>query len=85
MIGLRDNNLEIGIYPGRCIEAKNDKKQSERSIKWNEVKKSPILRHLTENLMTRLTYELNGYRLYLASFCTALATQSHMEFIFLLT
>ena len=61
MIVLSDNDLEIGIYPGRCIEAKNLKKKKERSIKWSEVKKSHILRHLTENLMSRLTYELNGY------------------------
>ncbi len=61
MIVLSDNDFEIGIYPGRCIEAKNYKKRSERSIKWSEVKKSDILRHLTENLMSRLTYALNGY------------------------
>ena len=61
MIVLTDNNLEIGIYPGRCIEAKNIKRRSERTIKWGEVKSSNILLHLTENLMSRLTYELNGY------------------------
>ena len=61
MIVLSDNDLEIGIYPGRCIEAKNYKRQTERTIKWSEVKQSVILRHLTENLMSRLTYELNGY------------------------
>jgi len=61
MIVLSDNNFEIGIYPGRCIEAKNLKRQTERSIKWSEIKKSHILRYLTENLMNRLTYELNGY------------------------
>ncbi len=61
MIVLSDNDLEIGIYPGRCIETKNCKSRTERSIKWSEVRKSPVLRHLTENLMSRLTYELNGY------------------------
>ncbi len=54
MIVLSDNDLEIGIYPDRCIEAKNYKKQTERSIRWSEVKKSAILRHLTEKLMSRL-------------------------------
>jgi len=61
MIVLCDNDLEIGIYPGKCIEAKNIKRRTERTIKWGEVKNSHILRHLTENLMSRLTYELNGY------------------------
>ena len=61
MIILSDNDFEIGIYPGRCIEAKNLKRRTERSIKWSEVKKSDILRYLTENLMNRLIYELNGY------------------------
>jgi len=61
MIVLSDNDFEIGIYPGRCIEAKNIKKRTDRNIKWSEVKKSDILRYLTENLMCRLTYELNGY------------------------
>lgn len=61
MIVLSDNDLEIGIYPGRSIEAKNYKRRTERSIKWSEVRKSAVLRHLTENLMSRLTYELNGY------------------------
>jgi len=61
MIVLSDNDFEIGIYPGRCIEAKNLKRQTIKSIKWSEVKKSIILRHLTENSMNRLTYELNGY------------------------
>jgi hypothetical protein len=61
MIVLSDNDFEIGIYPGRCIEAKNLKRRTERSIKWSEVKKTHILRYLTENLMNRLTYEVNGY------------------------
>lgn len=61
MIILSDNDLEIGIYPGRCIEAKNYKRRTERSMKWSDVKKSDILRYLTEDLMSRLTYELNGY------------------------
>lgn len=61
MIVLSDNDFEIGIYPSRCIEAKNLKRQTIKSIKWSEVKKSIILRHLTENSMNRLTYELNGY------------------------
>ena len=61
MIVLSDNDFEIGIYPGRCIEAKNLKRHTERSIKWSEIKKSDILRYLTENLMNRLTFELNGY------------------------
>ena len=61
MIVLSNNDFEIGIYPGRGIEAKNFKRQTERSIKWSEVKKSDILRYITENLMNRLTYELNGY------------------------
>lgn len=61
MIVLSDNDLEIGIYPGKCIEAKDIKTRTERTIKWGEVKKSNILRYLTENLMSRLTYELNGY------------------------
>jgi len=60
MIVLNNNELEIGIYPGRCIQAKNLKKHTERTIKWNDVKKSGVLRLLTENLMNRLTYELNG-------------------------
>jgi hypothetical protein len=60
MIILNNNELEIGIYPGRCIQAKNLKKHTERTIKWSEVRKSGILRLLTENLMNRLTYELNG-------------------------
>ena len=60
MIILTNNELEIGIYPGRCIQAKNLKKNTERTIKWSEVKKSGILRLFTENLMNRLTYELNG-------------------------
>jgi hypothetical protein len=37
MIVLNDNDLEIGIYPGRCIKAKNYKRRTERSIKWSEV------------------------------------------------
>lgn len=53
--------MEIGIYPGRCIKAKNLKNLNKRSIKWGEVKKSAILRNLTESLMSRLTYELNGF------------------------
>lgn len=61
MIILSDDDLEIGIYPGRCIETKNYKKRTERSIKWSEVKRSLVLRLLTENLMSRLIYELNGY------------------------
>lgn len=61
MIVLQDDKTEIGIYPGRCIEEKNLKTQTERSIKWSEVKKSNMLRHLTENLMSRLIYELNGF------------------------
>lgn len=61
MIILSDNEMEIGIYPGRCIEAKNLKNQNKRSLKWGEVKRSAILRNLTENLMSRLTYELNGF------------------------
>ena len=55
MIVLNDNDLEIGIYPGRCIKAKNYRRRTEKSIKWSEVKKSFILRHLTENLLSRLT------------------------------
>ena len=58
---VNDNNFEIGIFPGKCIETKNFKRRTERSIKWSEVKKSDILRYLTENLMNRLIYELNGY------------------------
>jgi len=60
MIVLNNNELEIGIYPGRCIKAKNLKKNTEGTIRWSEVKKSGVLRLLTENLMNRLTYDLNG-------------------------
>ena len=61
MIVLSDNDMEIGIYPDRCIEAKNYKRRTEKSIKWSEVRGSAVLRHLTESLMSRLTYDLNGY------------------------
>ena len=61
MIILQDDKTEIGIYPGRCIEERNLKTQTERNIKWSDVKKSNILRHITENLMSRLSYELNGF------------------------
>jgi hypothetical protein len=61
MIVFSDNNIEIGIYPGRCVEVRNLKRPNKKSIKWNEIKKSHILRYLTENLMNQLTFELNGY------------------------
>lgn len=53
MIVLNDNDLEIGIYPGRCIETKNFKKQSKRSIKWSEVKRSNVLRNVRPRLSTK--------------------------------
>jgi len=68
MIVLSDDNIEIGIYPGRCIETKNYKKQTKRSIKWSGVKRSGILRFLTEKLMSRLTHELNGYAATIVNF-----------------
>ena len=61
MIVLSNNDLEIGIYPGLCIETKDYKKRSQRLIKWSEIQKSAILRHPTENLVSRLAYELNRY------------------------
>jgi len=68
MIVLSDDNIEIGVYPGRSIETKNYKKQTKRSIKWSEVKRSGILRCLTEKLMSQLTYELNGYAAAIVNF-----------------
>lgn len=61
MIVLSDDDVEIGIYPGRCIEVNYYKKRLQRSIKWSDVRSSGILRYLTERLMSQLTYELNGF------------------------
>jgi Helix-turn-helix domain len=61
MIILKDDNFEIKINSGRWVEVNKFKKHHNRKIEWSKVKQSPILRHLTESLMSRLTYDLNGY------------------------
>ena len=61
MITLKNDDIEIGIYPSMCIEARSSRGKGQRTIDWTEVKQSNILRHLTENLISKLIYELNGF------------------------